>query len=1541
MLCTLFLVLGLAVGASLGAEAPIDYSTVNSILAQVQLTIDTSALPDTTQDGVSTVFGDEGTCTGFQIGKFEVENIVGAVPFELEGESFEFLDIKLRAAGLEFSCEIPLQVTFDPLFLPPQTANSVFAVSAGKVGSDPGLNFQFGTRLLSPNFSSSVPTKATRVPSLESCSDKIDLSGLRVTVTNLINPLVDGITSGIIQLLLPALTEPLEEAACEAFDNITDELGELAVNNAVANFLRGPESPSAVLALEMSLNPGPGVDLVDWREVEAEFGGGASLFDLLLLDLPTTELTGLFESLNITVPENFNSTNAISTLELISFILEQGGGVEAVPQALVDVLLFALGIDTTGPGAGVGEFDAEDVLQLLDQFLGLNASNALQVTPNSTVNDISTEEFIEFLDEALSLNISNTLNVTEFVENAGPTIGDLDGTELVDLLEIAFPGTNVSGFFEPGSIASGSPVLDNTGLFELTDLLLGSAVNLTELFNITEDGAVIGVNAAELIQLLDTVPGLTFVPSDLIMVDVNGNFQVDGDEVLFLADEVLVFNVSDVVSSAALELVLEAVLNGNTTEIEDLISDLVEANFEIPGFGSLFINSTAFSAELNASSADLLASGLEAIGGQTVALPGNGVGDLRVFVGFNISADINSTAFAAFGLPLLDLEFTDQFDFEFSWTEVLIVTVVLLAFDGNVIGNIELGPLLERVADCILSGLFTDPQIAGIEIKSDRADLQISGAVDAITRLFTDTLNSVFLAYEGSIPEAVSRYGIAALQGQPLLPEAEYLCDPFPQTEENINTPFLFNGSNPLSRAVNASIPLLTTLLTEEAVLLDEPATILNVKLNDDSEPFQLVVSDVMIRRSSSQWLKTFSFFSVKDETPQLLETAISTEPFEITAKIDFETGLVRRRNLQASNSLTLTWSFQEGVEFDFDILATLSVYAVNSMPLSEILIPECWTARFAPYGGLKQLTTQFNLMDAQLICESCETDLILEITDILGVPGSEAAQEFLALLQETVKTILNQAVSRFEPENWEATIAEAERSCAAGGAPSDNDLEPASGAPSNLSGAYTTLGIFATALSVAGAAVLFPSFRRARQNAAALNAVVVAEPVSEDETAEDVTESALWKHKLIPRWWRICIPILIVLNAALFVVGHVDFVIQIDIVGTLFDGAIDINVEEFSGFSVISSTQRLWKDGARVLAAVIFLFSIIWPYVKLVGISLCWLLPTTWLSFKQRGGIILALDRLGKWTFLELYFIAFLLIGLEVQVDSPSDTAPGLYELLVQVLPQVNLYTFTTALILSLFVSNVVLFYHERIEEAAFDNPADSAEALEFGNRGKVFLISMVFTGSLLIIGSTLSVISLEALGIVPALAEAGGISTEQEFSLFNFFLQTFQGSSGGVYFGFVLFITVFMIPLAQMVLLGFVSVRELTLHRAVRLRELNHVLCAWSGIEVFLLGIILATIEIGTVSRTLLQTECEELLPVVSLIASFNILSDDDVLAGCYEIRGRLEVGAYLFLVVIIAHNVLHFLVSDQLNKFVSRSREVDNSPGGTKTATIKADL
>lgn len=107
---------------------------------------------------------------------------------------------------------------------------------------------------------------------------------------------------------------------------------------------------------------------------------------------------------------------------------------------------------------------------------------------------------------------------------------------------------------------------------------------------------------------------------------------------------------------------------------------------------------------------------------------------------------------------------------------------------------------------------------------------------------------------------------------------------------------------------------------------------------------------------------------------------------------------------------------------------------------------------------------------------------------------------------------------------------------------------------------------------------------------------------------------------------------------------------------------------------SLLMSITKLWEQGFLFLAIIIFLFSIIFPVLKLCLLSVVWLRS---LNHKSRIRLLRGLELLGKWSMLDVYVVAIIIVLVKAGE-------------LLSVKPREGLYYFAASILLSMVATYI-----------------------------------------------------------------------------------------------------------------------------------------------------------------------------------------------------------------------------------------------------------
>lgn len=105
------------------------------------------------------------------------------------------------------------------------------------------------------------------------------------------------------------------------------------------------------------------------------------------------------------------------------------------------------------------------------------------------------------------------------------------------------------------------------------------------------------------------------------------------------------------------------------------------------------------------------------------------------------------------------------------------------------------------------------------------------------------------------------------------------------------------------------------------------------------------------------------------------------------------------------------------------------------------------------------------------------------------------------------------------------------------------------------------------------------------------------------------------------------------------------------------------------SSYSVWAGIQELWRHNELLLAGILFFFSIVFPILKLSMLIIIWFWK---LPEEQRARLLHWLGLLGKWSMLDVFVVAILIVLVKL--------GP-----LAKVEPRIGVYVFAAAILCSM----------------------------------------------------------------------------------------------------------------------------------------------------------------------------------------------------------------------------------------------------------------
>ena len=388
-----------------------------------------------------------------------------------------------------------------------------------------------------------------------------------------------------------------------------------------------------------------------------------------------------------------------------------------------------------------------------------------------------------------------------------------------------------------------------------------------------------------------------------------------------------------------------------------------------------------------------------------------------------------------------------------------------------------------------------------------------------------------------------------------------------------------------------------------------------------------------------------------------------------------------------------------------------------------------------------------------------------------------------------------------------------------------------------------------------------------------------------------------------------------------------------------------------------------MWQAGAKFLAALICLFSGVWPYSKQLISFYLWFAPPNWVSLRRRGSIFHWLDALAKWSMVDIFVLIMSMIGFWVSIQSPQNSflPKDLYSINLMVIPVWGLYANLIAQLISQISSHFIVYYHYKVERDGLatwkrdqgstsfnaDNklirsPPQSIDvdtSFEQGSKsiaqnlhrhtfpldgqsdginvqirkgvspGFAILCCTIF--SFFIVGFILPSFQVELLGIVGLLVEVGQqfqqavykhsmLSITQSLMNQARVLDSAKHYVGLGLLAIVFVVTSFIVPLIQLVIICFLYFKPMTTKRRKQVLLALDTVQSWQYAEVYVISVFIGTWQFGGVSSFMINDFCGSLSDIFSSMAYYGIVSEDD--AQCFYVESIISAAIYFLVVACI---------------------------------------
>eukprot|EP00977_Amphora_coffeiformis_P009548 scaffold2204_cov166-Amphora_coffeaeformis.AAC.8 len=499
----------------------------------------------------------------------------------------------------------------------------------------------------------------------------------------------------------------------------------------------------------------------------------------------------------------------------------------------------------------------------------------------------------------------------------------------------------------------------------------------------------------------------------------------------------------------------------------------------------------------------------------------------------------------------------------------------------------------------------------------------------------------------------------------------------------------------------------------------------------------------------------------------------------------------------------------------------------------------------------------------------------------------------------------------------------------------------------------------------------------------------------AQQEEQVNKNSTSLYKSPQVPVFLRYFIPFVMLCNIVLFLSGHFSLGGSVQIYIQL--AGEKVVIDNFYKFSIVQSALELWDVGGVELAILIFLFSGVWPYSKILITMALWFAPPDRVSTRRRGSILMRLDTLGKWSMVDVFVMIITIVAFRVTIVSPdySFLPVDFYKIDLVVAPLWGLYANMTAQLVTQISSHIIIYYHRKVEaagvttclkheESRITDPTNVTEMKYRGTDSDVESVDapvalhespfyrphkgesdplyvrssariLVAAASivlivLLLLGFLLPSFSFENLGIVGIAIEFGQRfeQARRDYSIRNIarlvmeqgrFLGSARDALGHFCVVALLVASTLLVPYILIATLLFQLWYPFCRTTRRRLDSFIEGLTAWCYVDVYLLSVIVASWQVGDISEYLVNPYCGSLDSTFAELVSYNIVDEDD--AQCFRVRSLIEPAIYALVVSAVMLSLLMSFVTNGYRQLEYQSGTLRRQQEGRNSTDGDLDL
>jgi len=568
-----------------------------------------------------------------------------------------------------------------------------------------------------------------------------------------------------------------------------------------------------------------------------------------------------------------------------------------------------------------------------------------------------------------------------------------------------------------------------------------------------------------------------------------------------------------------------------------------------------------------------------------------------------------------------------------------------------------------------------------------------------------------------------------------------------------------------------------------------------------------------------------------------------------------------------------------------------------------------------------------FNFTIGQISVNATSGGTEEELDNIINNVLALFVGAFMPVIPALFNGIVAGPVRNLVNEGFAALLASDEPCPPAGYVPADTNWESTS---------IATIGAVTTFFAITLGVILLTRYKKDNRKLKGVpseDQLVEAVPLLNDYVSPILVrnEYTLMMDPAIHWVVRYLVPFALLTNIVLFISSNTSNGASVYIVLEDQDGTVKL--PSLFDFSLGNSVQDMWDAGVYPLSILIAVFSGAWPYMKLVMMLFCWLIPVKYLTVKRREYLLMVLDALGKWSLIDSFVLTLMMVAFHFDLAPADGSSQAAIEAYVE--PKWGFYCFLLATMMSLTMSHIILALHNYAKGAPEINDPERLPLYAYAFRSKnklarkgltflmVFLV--VFALILVSVGSAIISFEFQFKGALELILEYLGQPTNQPYSVITLGVGLPGSSETPNSFGVrwiqaTFFIFALVVPLLYLTTLLFLWLTPMTFKMQKRVFVCTEVLNAWAALEVFVVSIIAALLEIQQFAAFIIGDKCDGIDKILEKY--FVDQLDGDV--TCFDVIATLESGCWLLFGACIIYVAVGSLVIRTTHKILTEREE-----------------